>query len=345
MRNLVPPFGPATPYITISLIAFSFALETSVAVSEGRYDWLLLSGWLAFMFGLWLANGLPERLDYTLDRLVDRGALAITLERLGSFKNELETKIVRCWAPSGGLLIALAMFGAFAIGGQLHKLLLMLFEMLGGYIAGCYLGRMVYYGALGFLINKARIELRVIPGHPDAVAGLKPVGDYFLRQAMVVGVPAMFLAVWLVLIPLPYFLPLYQRWEVPYSGLLALAILFEVLSFVVPLRWFHREMFQQKRILLREADRLSVEIVEIQRNLAEGRPEDEMKALKELVEQKTGRHTLIEKVPTWPIDFKATRIFSIGNFVLLIPLVSEWTGLSKPWAEFIKGVLEKMSHH
>jgi hypothetical protein len=110
---------------------------------------------------------------------------------------------------------------------------------------------------------------------------------------------------------------------------------------VVPLRWFHREMFQQKRILLREADRLSVEIVEIQRNLAEGRPEDEMKALKELVEQKTGRHTLIEKVPTWPIDFKATRIFSIGNFVLLIPLVSEWTGLSKPWAEFIKGGIRK----
>jgi hypothetical protein len=104
-------------------------------------------------------------------------------------------------------------------------------------------------------------------------------------------------------------------------------------------------MFQQKKILLRQADRLSVEIVEIQRNLAESRPEDEMKALKELVEQKIAQHGLLEKVPTWPIHFKTTRIFSIGNFALLIPLVSEWAGLSKPWADFVQEVLKKLAHH
>ena len=162
---------------------------------------------------------------------------------------------------------------------------------------------------------------------------------------MVVGIPALFLAVWLVLIPFSYFFSLYQVWQKSYSGLLALAILFEILSFLVPLRWFHREMFQQKRIQLKEADRLSLEIAELQRNLVENHQEDEMKALKELVEQKNARYMLIEQVPTWPVHLKTTRIFSIGNFALLVPLLSEWSGLSKPWAEFAKGVFEKMAHH
>jgi hypothetical protein len=194
---------------------------------------------------------------------------------------------------------------------------------------------------LGFLIGEANIRLRVIPGHPDAVAGLKPVGNFYFRQAMVVGIPAIFLAVWLVLIPLPYFQS-YAGWQKSYRGLLVLAIIFEALSFMVPLWWFHGEMSKQKRILLKEADELSAEIAQIQRNLVEAQSIDEMKAFKEKLEEKTARYLVIEQLPVWPIDLKTKRLFSISNIALVVPLVSEYAGLSKPWAEFVKGSLEKI---
>ena len=42
---------------------------------------------LALVAGLWLAHGVPDR-SSTLDRLVNRGVLAVTPERLSSFKQE-----------------------------------------------------------------------------------------------------------------------------------------------------------------------------------------------------------------------------------------------------------------
>lgn len=348
MRNLVPPFGPVIQRFVIAIASSALLLVWICEVAiEGRYDWLLISGWLAFLLGLWLAHGLPERLENTLDRLVNRGALAMTPERLNSFKQDLERRIVKYWAPIGGSVTVLAILSAFVLRSPLllYTLPILLAEMLGGYIAGCYLGRMACYGILGSLISEAHIKLRVIPGHLDAVAGLKPVGNFYFSQAIVVGIPAIFLAVWLVLIPHPYFLPLYGGWQKPYRWLLVLAIIFEALSFIVPLWWFHREMSKQKRILLKEADQLSAEIAEIQRNLVEGQSVDEMKAFKERLEEKTARYLVLEQVPVWPIDLKTKRLFSISNVALLVPLVSEYAGLSKPWAEFLKGSLETMGSH
>lgn len=349
MRNFVPPFASAMQRFIIAAAGSAFALIWIYELAnEGRYDWLLISGWLAFILGLWLTHGLPERLEYTLDRLVNRGALAMTPERLNALKQDLERRIVKYWAPISGSVIALAILGAFVFRSRTplvpNGLPLLLAEIVGGYIAGCYLGRMACYGMLGFLIGAANLRLRVIPGHFDAVAGLKPVGNFYFRQAMVVGIPAMFLPVWLVLIPLPYFQS-YAGWQKSYRGLLVLAIIFEALSFMVPLWWFHGEMSKQKLILLKEADELSAEIAEIQRNLVEGRSTDEMKAFREKLEEKTARCRVIEQLPVWPIDLKTKRLFSISNVALVVPLVSEYAGLSNPWAEFLKGSLEKIGSH
>jgi len=350
MRIFVPPLGAAVqPFAIIISGALLLLVWIGEVLLESRYDWLLISGWFAFTFGLWLAQKLPESLEDALDRLVNRGALVISPEQLSSFKQDLERKITRYWAPACGSVIAVAILGAFVRtfwpSQLLDRLPLVVAEMLGGYIAGCYLGRMACYGMLGPLIGEANIKLRVIPGHLDTVAGLKPVGIFYFKQAIVVSIPAIFLAIWLVLIPLPYFIRLYAGWREQYRWLLFLAIIFEVLSFIIPLWWFHCEMSKQKRSLLKEADVLSAEIAGIQCKLVEDCSADEMKALKERLEEKTARCLVLEQLPVWPIDFKTKRLFSISNVALLVPVVSEYTGMSKPWADFLQGSLEKMGSH
>jgi hypothetical protein len=346
MRLFVPPFGQRMQRFLFVVTGAALLLIWIAESVEGRHDWLLITGSLAFMLGLWMARSLPERLETMLDRLANRGVLIVTPERLSSLKRDIEQRIQRRWAPAAGSLTALALLASFALafGRSLltDKFPLFAAEMLGGYVSGCILGRMACYGMLGPLMDEAGIKLRVMPGHLDTVAGLKPVGSFYFRQALIAAIPAAFLAAWLALIPHPYFLPLYAHWQDQYRWLLVFAILFEVLSFIAPLLWFHREMLAQKHILLKRADELSAEIADIERQLDETGSPDSMKALKERLEEKTARYLVLEQLPTWPIDLKTKRLFSLSNLALFLPLVAEQLGLSKPWAGFLKRISETM---
>ena len=247
MRDFVPPFGRAAPFIVVLLGALSCVFVFRL-IAAGIYDWMLMSGCAFVILGIVLSQGLPDRLEHALDRLVDRGALAVNPERLESFKLRLEAWIARYWAPCGGSIVAVAVAAAFVAAFDIAELedrrFLLAGEILGGYFVGCYLGRMACYGSLGYLLSHERIRVSIIPGHLDTVGGLKPVGDYFLRQAMIVGLPGVFTGAWLVLMRFMYFSH-YQVWRAPYVGLLFVAILFEITSFIAPLWWFHREMTRQ----------------------------------------------------------------------------------------------------
>jgi hypothetical protein len=124
-----------------------------------------------------------------------------------------------------------------------------------------------------------------------------------------------------------------------------LAIVFEILAFLIPLRSFHSAMEKQKRALFEEADRLALEIAEIQRKLAEGQTGDDAKTLKDNLADKTDRYLAIEQLPVWPLDLRTKRLFGINNLVLFLPVISEYTGLSKQWTEFLKATLETVSNH
>jgi hypothetical protein len=285
LRKFVPPFNPASELLVIAVVGSGLSFLFIVEAISGRYDWLLISGGFALILGLYLARGLPERLEYLLERLLNRGVLLMTPESLNCFQQDLERRIRKYWAPYCGLLIMFAIFGSFLYSFSIlelsDKLFLLFIEMVGGYIVGCYLGRMACYGMLGPFIGQTDSKLRVRPGHLDAAAGMKPVGEFYLYQSALVGIPAIFLAIWSVLILFPYFHGMYAHWQKSYIGLLALAILFEVVSFISPLVWFHREMSKQKRILSREADQLSREIADLSDSLARGLGADEAKSVTE----------------------------------------------------------------
>lgn len=341
----MPPFGPRWQFFAIAAVGVVLAWYCIGDLIRGRQakpDWMCISGSFMLLVGLWWAWEMPEELEGGLDRLAHRQVLEVTPEWLDRFKRELEASVVKGWARLGGLIVALGIALAFAIAYYKWSLLFAATETLGGYIAGCCLGRFACYGTLGIRLSHEGFPVRVIAGHLDGAGGLRPIGDFYFRQAMIAALPALYLGVWLLLLPLRPF-EMYRVWRTPYALLLALAIAFEMLAFFWPLWSFHQEMAKQKQVLLPEADRLSSEIANIQHRLEEGLPGDDAKALREILADKTARYWAIEQLPVWPISPRVKRLFSINTVLLFIPLIAEITGLSKPWADLLNGLMRAAS--
>ena len=140
-------------------------------------------------------------------------------------------------------IAAAMLLGFYAVFQFKRQIPFTLAATLAGFIAGHFLARAVAYGRMGALLKQAAIRLRAQPGHLDGAGGFKPVGDLFFYQALVIGLAAAFLAIWWLIIP---FLPEYARWREIYLGLLAIALLFEMLAFFGPMWSFHTEMRAQK---------------------------------------------------------------------------------------------------
>ena len=170
------------------------------------FDWdmLFISGLGCFVLGLWLFMQVPDKVDEAIQRLVRRGVLHLTGEEMDALISAVRAQEPRS-AYIGGCLVAFAMLLAFLAANPWpyppDQRLLTLFEVVGGFVAGRCLGRMVWYGLLGCLLRRRQVAIHVQPGHPDGAAGLKPIGDLYFFQAMVVAIPALFLALWWLIIP------------------------------------------------------------------------------------------------------------------------------------------------
>ena len=301
-------------------------------VEEGglssHWDWLFLSGLGLFLIGALVARTLPARLQAALTRLIDRGVLVAQPDQVVALEALLAERAAT-WAHRAGLVVAvllvLATLLARGIGDPGGSGGLVLVEILAGYTAGRSLGRMAAYGSLGTLFGRLQLSVQVRPGHLDGAAGLKPVGDLYFFQALLTSLPALFLATWWVLIPL-WPAGWYARWREPYLALLAPAIAFEVLAFLVPMWSFHTLMVRQKRHLLREADVLSACLDRTPMFLSTPTvlppaeiPADRVAALTQV-------YWDIERMPTWPVDVKTWRRFVLNNLALVLPLLSRAVG-------------------
>lgn len=303
-----------------------------------QWDWLLLSGALTFLVGLHLAGQVPEKLDHTLERLVDRGTLPASQAELQGLKS-LVRSTGKTWSRRGAVLSTAAILLTFLWIYGLGNLLLTGLESIGSFLAGWWLGRMASYGAVPILLRRAGLQLHAEPAHVDQVCGYRPLGDFYLFQAMVAAIPAVFLALWWLIIPV--FPRSYHHWRQPYLWLLALALLFEILCFAVPMLLFHQQMLEQKQVLLVEADRLSHEIITVQQQLLRESSGNQRTELEIHLGRMRERHRGIEMMATWPLQATTFLHYSLRNAVLFIPLVSEFTGDPRLWrilTEVLKGL-------
>jgi hypothetical protein len=331
LTSLMTNAGWFKRYYSVLLYLILFLVFLASIITEGsdphKWDLMLISGVAAFVTGVRLSQTVPGKLTVILARLVNRGVLLTDPEGLKQFEVKLKVR-AESWGNRGGIICAIAILIAFFLSSGFSKLLLMVFEGLGGYVAGRQLGWMACYGTLSLMFQRESLTLKVQPGHLDAAGGLKPIGDFYFLQAIVAAIPAVYLAIWWVIIPL---LPHYARWREPYLGLLAIAITFELLAFAVPLWLFHLEMEEQKIQLMKDADKFSRNISDIQVQLTVAQTSQEREQLKEQLTNLTKRYWDIERMPTWPVDAKTLRRFTLNNLALFIPLIGKFTGNSVVW--------------
>jgi hypothetical protein len=236
-------------------------------------------------------------------------------------------------------LVFLAFGAAFGRGLQ-EKAWFTIVAVAGGYLGGRPLGRAVAYGTLGVFLRRHGHEPVARPGHLDGAAGLKPVGDFYFFQAMVLAIPAVFLAVWWAVIPL---LGRYTNWRQSYLALLTVALAGEIMAFLVPMWSFHRVMKLQKEICLREADEISREVSDLQLRLMSTEAEEEREAINHRLSLRMDRYSAIDAMPTWPLDSGTRRRFTINNLALCLPLLSRVLNLSDSWKEFVDGIQRILS--
>jgi hypothetical protein len=308
-----------------------------------QWDLLLFTGVVTFIVGLKLGGCVNERFDWTVDRLFARGCLKVEGEDKSQFIVQLESNALH-WARVGGIAAGISILGAFAIVLSQDffwpRALLGICEAIGAYIAGTYLGRMACYGQLSRQLKRQSVEVVVQPMHVDGVAGLKPVGDFYFYQAMVVAIPAIFLAVWWFLFPI--WPRDYSHWEDAYLVLLSAAIIVEILTFFIPIWGFHLIMVQAKANWLEEADRLSTEISQLRKYEDTERGDDFRKSTAALIEDKTDCYWAIENMPTWPVDIKTKKQFKLNNILLFLPLLGDIAKRSIAWKDVLE-LLKKLT--
>lgn len=268
-----------------------------------------------------------------LNRLEKRGALKLG-QGIHDFLHDIETR-AESLAQVVGFLSAVCLLIAFLVVyglGVRTRLFVLVVAMLGGYVAGRIIGRAVAYGTLGSLL-KTRDKLpEAQPAHLDGAAGLRPVGEFFFYQAMIVALPAVFLAGWWIAIPL---LHRYSYWRNPYLVFLVLCVIAEAFAFIAPMVSFHRAMRLSKHERLLEADELSQEVDELQARLVLAETDQERASLKEELGPKVDRYQAIETMPTWPVDRRTRRRFTLNNALLITPLAMKALSVSGPWNDIV----------
>lgn len=333
----------------LTLIVAVGLILLCVDISLNNYwDPLLVSGIIVFLIAIQMAFQIQSKFNEMLNRLVHRDTLESNEKKLGVLKADLQNGIRRLSIIIGMLLAVSLLFSFLYRSGTsfIARIPITLLESAGGFIAGTLLGQMCGYGRLGSLLKKHHITLKIQPGHLDGVGGLKPVGEFYFNQAMVVAMPAVFLSVWLLLFQFGF--AQYSRWKTPYAILLIINVVLEILAFVAPLLSFHKIMTLAKQNELEAADKLSNEIAIAEHQLTKEQDASKRELIKDRLSSMTKEYWSIEKLPTWPISKRTKKLFTRNNLTLLVPLIIDLIGRTSvgqtSWWHDVSRIIEKATN-
>ena len=297
------------------------------------WDYMLISGFLAFVVAISLATGINRRLDAAIDRLRLNNALVITEDDIASLKQQMseQGKGVQVWS---GLLIGFLIFGSYVwvFGGVSAQIwqawrqgvlpeggtalvelgIFTLISALSAALAGLFFGRLTHYGTLAPVLSTDDSGLRITPGHFDGVCGLKPIGDFYLFQAVLLAIPILWLGAWWAwIIPTykdvictvtaqPQFL--FREWQGPFFIQWLVVLGYFYTGFVRPFLTLRRRIRTKKAELNREdAARLEHEIFELQRRLVSD-PAGSRAPVGADIDSLSRRLWSIRTMPDWPMD-------------------------------------------
>jgi hypothetical protein len=326
------------------------------------WDYMLISGFLAFLVAIWLATSITRRLDEAIERLRLNNALIIDAGGVARLKAHMaaQGKSVQVWS---GILIGLIVFGSFVwvfapyVGpiwtawragtlpeGGVALLELSIFTLISALcaaLAGLFFGRLTHYGTLASVLSADGSGLRIVPGHQDGAAGLKPIGDFYLYQALLLAIPILWLGLWWawiipnykdVVCPLtgqPQML--FREWQGPYFVQWLVVLLYFQFAFVRPVLTLRRYIRARRTDLNRgEAPRLESELLDRQRQLLAHSPVALADAAGGL-DQISRRLWAIRSMGEWPMDVATLAKYrSVVVGEVLLPLAGAAISTAQP---------------
>lgn len=314
---------------------------TPQELSFWKYDPLFIAAVTVFGIVFRVSLDIPDKMDITIKRLLYRGIINCEDHLQKNLKNRAEK-----WGKIYGLLLALVIIIGWTINWfpkiqivfepKPENIFIIIFETFLAYLAGCIFGTMVAYGTLGSILKKEKINLNLQPDHIDGTAGLKPVGEFYFFQFIIASMPAFFIAgSWFLLTVLEkngILIPQNtSQWKDKIILLLPLAMLFEVLVFILPMLSFNAVMRNFKTNLLNNSkkmqaeslisvDQIGNEITTLQAQLFNVKNEQEYNFIKSKLSYLSEKYQAYEQMPIWPVSPRIRRLFTVNNLILLIPI-------------------------
>lgn len=324
---------------------------------QGRqilYDLFRVTGYIAVaiasIFFLRLFIETPE----TLKRLWNSGALKESQAdppdstAYIQFIRDSENNLNSSWGwllAFAGLVYYVALFSDVmaiqSIGGVVRFGL----AALTWIVLGMIVWRLLIIGYMVSMIPR-KFNLTVRPAHPDQSGGLQPLGDLCFANALVVIVPVIYFAAWIVVLAYPRLLTFYPQLAdfKPYleggliqGGLFALTLL-GLIVFFLPIMEIRRYMVRQRQVHQQRLDDLARRIDEInQRLINSAELTEPSEVQKQLDTLKWMRQIYQENkfFPVWPFNRDLALKLTASQVVPLLSL----TGIGKPVLDVVGNLM------
>ncbi|MEQ1613637.1 MAG: hypothetical protein ABL904_12855 [Hyphomicrobiaceae bacterium] len=217
-RLLDPKLIGGFTAIVAIFTAYQLALNfQAYRFSWACWDYMLISANGCFIAAMILVLSLTRRFDAALRQLRLNNVLMMSDDDVADLKDRIGQRARPIELISGWLIGAVVLgsfifvFGEFMatvwsawrsnrLSGGGWSLVefgfFVVISVLAAGIAGLFFGRLARYGMLASVLSDNHEGLRVIPGHFDGACGLKPIGDFYLYQALLLAIPILWLGAW-----------------------------------------------------------------------------------------------------------------------------------------------------
>ena len=317
------------------------------------YNLPVLTSYLAVALGAALFVRLYDQVPETLRALWDRGLLqntareAVTAEEYARFITRFDRNLNGPWSwiCGGALLLTarLILLGTTEI--SLATLLEVGLGSLSYFMDGVVLWKLVVVAVTVRRLSD-QFTVSVQPTHPDRSGGLGPLGELCFANALILLGPTLYFTAWVVIASSANLFsgfPVLHDQILQFTGLLEAGvfhaaliglILLELVVFLLPLYWVHREMVLQGSGFRQKLDALARQIDEINRELLESPQSMEPARASQRLETLKWLRQVYEdnkKIPAWPFNREVVLKFLTSQALPLLSL----TGLGKPILEAI----------
>jgi hypothetical protein len=344
-----------------ALLALLVFVDWMMGAGTFSRDTFRMTGTLTVAFVLLAIQILFDRIPKVLETIWRRGlidapshaaAIPTFLEYIDQFESTLNAKYEMGLALlfAAGSLFATYPFRYWMIAKQFpFDLPGMVVYYFGGQAAiiapilGLIVGMLAWrVGTIAYFIGVLgeKFPLKIQINHHDQAGGLKPLGDLAFNIALILLIPAIFLAIWgfvTTFFKEPSLEGYITLWGGLFRQLLVLLGVLSIFAFIQPVYKIHLRMEDYAQKIRAELDSLSLKIETLSHELRSEADEIDPQQGEEKLRTIGFMKKVYDEnsqVPTWPFNWKTIFRFASAQSIPLLSLI----GTSGPVVDIIKGL-------